>query len=191
MEIIKPKQKDFWPKTISALKRRGVVVIPTDTAYGLAGNFFDSKVLKKLFLIKNRPKNKRVALVASSLKQVNKFFRLNTDELALAKKYWPGPLTIILPLKKNRKRIGVRVPKLKIAREICRRFGKPLTATSANISGGQECYDIQEVIKQFKNRRCPPDLIIDAGRLKKVKPSTLIILKKDKIKILREGPIKL
>ncbi|MFH1366974.1 MAG: L-threonylcarbamoyladenylate synthase [Patescibacteria group bacterium] len=191
LEIIKPKTKYFWTKVISALKNQGVLVFPTDTAYGLAADFKSAAALKKIHLIKNRPKNKKIALVASSLPQVKKFFRLNAKELFLARKYWPGPLTLILPLKNKKIKLGVRVPKQNLARQICARFGKPITATSANLAGGKECYNIKDVLRNFSRRKYQPDLIIDAGRLKKVKPSTLVILKNNKIKIIRQGPIKL
>lgn len=176
---------------MSALKKGEIIVFPTDTAYGLAGDFFKKAVLKKIYLIKNRPKNKKISLVAASLNQVKIFFYLSYEAERLARKYWPGPLTIILPLKKNRKLTGVRVPRQELARQISRHFKKPLTATSANLSGERECYDIQSVIRQFQNKKYQPDLIIDAGRLKKVKPSTLVMIENNKIRILREGPLKL
>lgn len=168
-----------------------MIVFPTDTAYGLGADFQAPAAFKKIYLIKNRPKNKKVALVAASLKQVKKFFRLNKKELSLAKKYWPGPLTIILPLRNKKLKLGVRVPKNSLAREICKRFGKPITATSANLAGEKECYQIKDVIKQFSRKKCRPDLIIDAGLLKKVKPSTLVKLENNEIKIIRQGTIKL
>ena len=191
MEIIKPKTKNFWPKVISVLKNHGAIVFPTDTAYGLGADFLAAKAIKRIYLIKNRPKNKKIALVAASINQVKKFFCLKTEELSLAKKYWPGPLTIILPLKNNKIKLGVRVPKLALAREICERFGQPITATSANIAGKNDCYNLKDVLKQFSRQKYPPDLIIDAGRLKKIKPSTLVMFEKNKIKIIRPGPVKL
>ncbi len=185
------KNKIDWRKIISILKNKGVIAYPTDTAYGLAADYFSSQALKKIFQIKKRPKEKKVALIAADIKQVKKYFSLNKTENSLAKKYWPGPLTLILKLKKGNKKVGVRVPDSEIAREIARRFKKPITATSANISTHPNCYAYKSVLNQFKNKKLKPDLIINAGTIKKVKPSTIILCQKNKIKIIRKGPIKL
>lgn len=190
MEII-PAKKIIWPKVIKALKKGEVIIFPTDTAYGLAADFFSAGAMKKVFLIKERPEEKKVTLITADLKQAQKYFSLNKKELALAKKHWPGPLTLILSLKNSRKKIGVRMPASKIAREIARRFKKPITATSANLSGRANCYSTSCVISQFKNKKNQPALLIDAGRLKKIKPSTVAEVKGEKIKIYREGPVKL
>lgn len=188
-EILKNKIR--WQKIVKILKRGGVIVFPTDTAYGLAADYFSPRALKKVFEIKQRLKEKKVALIASNLKQVKKYFCLNTKELTLAKKYWPGPLTLILRLKNRRKKIGVRVPDSKIARALAGHFKKPVTATSANLSGRPDCYSARAVKNQFKGKKTKPDLIINAGRLKKIKPSTIALVEKNKIKIIRQGPIKL
>jgi len=191
LEIIKRKAKNFWPKVIAVLKNKGVIVFPTDTAYGLGADFLSNRAINNIYRIKNRPKSKKIGLVAASLKQIKKFFRLNPKELSLAKKHWPGPLTIILPLKNKKIKLGVRVPRLALARQICGRYGRPLTATSANIAGENESYAPSEVLKQFRRRKYQPDLLIDAGRLKKEKPSTLIVCKNNQIKTIRPGPIKI
>jgi len=190
MKVIKSNNIN-WPEINNTLKNNGVIAFPTDTAYGLAADYFSDKALKKVFQIKKRPFSKKIALIASNLNQVKKYFYLNKKELFLSKKYWPGPLTLILKLKNKKDKVGVRVPDSKIACKISENFKKPITATSANLSGRPNPYSADEVVNQFKNKKLQPDLIIDAGRLKKIKPSTVAEIINNKIKIIREGPINL
>jgi len=185
------EKKINWSELIKILKNDGIVVYPTDTAYGLAANYSSPRALKKIFHLKKRPRSKKIALIAASLLQVKKFFSLSEKELSLAKKYWPGPLTMILKLKGKNLSVGVRVPDNKIARQIAQKFTRPITATSANISGKGNCYSVGCVLRQFKNGQIQPDLIIDAGRLKRRKVSTLIKVSGNKIKVIRKGPIKI
>lgn len=208
MKIIKPNKSNI-KQAVQVLKRGGVIVYPTDTAYALGGRFNSKKVTKLILDIKKR-RDEKFTIIASSLYQVKKFFKLNSLEIKLAKKYWPGPLSIVVSVK-----FAVRVPKNKIARDICRQVGTPLIATSANITGTKTQYNSKEIIKQFNNKKNPrldsrlsespastqrgenakrtarqePELIIDAGKLKKTKTSTIVKVKSGKIKILRKGGI--
>ncbi|MFA6322605.1 MAG: L-threonylcarbamoyladenylate synthase [Candidatus Buchananbacteria bacterium] len=169
---------------IKTLKKHGVIVYPTDTAYALGGIFNSRKVIKKILGIKNR-QDQKFTLIASSQNQVEKFFKLNRLEKKIVKKYWPGPLSLVVSEK-----FAVRVPKNKIAQTLARRVGQPLIATSANLTGQPTPYNDQVVIKEFKNKKNQPDLILSAGRLKNIKTSTIIKVSEDKVKILRLGAIK-
>lgn len=180
MEIVKSNSAGI-KKAVVILKRGGVVVFPTDTAYGLGGVYNSKKVVNKILNIKKR-QDKKFTLVASSLAQVEKNFRLNSAQKKLAKKFWPGPLSIVVS-----KNFAVRVPTKKIARDLARQVGQPLIATSANISGRATLYDSQKIIEQFKNKKNQPDLIIDAGKLPPKKVSTVVQISNDKIKVLRPG----
>lgn len=90
--------------------------------------------------------------------------------------------------------IGIRMPNNLIALELLKKFSEPITTTSANpsahLSGGRDSYSAQDVIKQFCKKKYQPDLIIDAGVLPKRKPSTMISIKDEKIRLIRKGPIK-
>lgn len=122
----------------------------------------------------------------------------------LSRAFLPGPLSIALPLKSDNPALkaispenflGLRQPANGFALELVKKFGKPITATSANpsalLSKGYDSYSAEDVISQFKNKKHKPDLIIDAGRLKKNKPSTFIRIRGGKIELLRKGPIAL
>tara|TARA_Y100000310_G_scaffold324729_1_gene386983 strand:- start:494 stop:1105 length:612 start_codon:yes stop_codon:yes gene_type:complete len=199
MEIVK-SDKIGIKKSVMILKRGGVIVYPTDTAYGLGGIYNSKQVISKILKIKRR-KDKKFTIIAASTSQVQKYFKLNSIEKKLAKKYWPGPLSIVIS-----DDYAVRVPKNDVARSLARRVGKPLIATSANISGKATLYDNQKIIKQFTNKKNPrldsiasrrsgrqawqePDLILDAGKLKKNKTSTIVKVLDQEIKIIRSGSI--
>lgn len=180
MRIVKANQAGIV-KAVAVLKAGGVVAYPTDTAYGLGGIFNLAEVQTRILKIKKRTDRKFV-LVAYNFYQVEKFFELNPLAKKLAKKYWPGPLSIVVD-----KNFSIRVSANAVARRLCRLTGAPLISTSANISGQPSAYSIQEIKKQFRNQRYQPDLIIDAGTLKKTLPSTVVKVTKNKIQIVRQG----
>src|SRR3989344_2524856 len=182
MLVVKPN-KIGVQQAVKVLRRGGVIVYPTDTAYALGGIFNLSEVTQEILKIKKR-RDQKFTLVSSSLYQVQKFFKLNSLEKKLAKKYWPGPLSIVVT-----KRFAVRVPKNKIAQQLARSVGKPLIATSANITGQKTLYNSKEIIEQFENKKSRPTLILDSGRLPKIKTSTIVKVGKKKIDILRSGSI--
>ena len=184
MIIVKPNKTGIQ-QAVEILKSGGVIVYPTDTAYALGGKFNSKKVINKVLQIKER-RDEKFTIIASSLNQVRRFFKLNFVAKKLAKKYWPGPLSIVVS-----NCYAVRVPKNKISQSLSQKAGFPLIATSANISGAKTPYQVQEILRQFVNKKNQPDLILDSGRLPRVNPSTLIKAENGKIKILRRGPIDL
>ena len=185
-------------KAVLILRKGGVVAAPTETSYGLIADAMLSRAVKKIFLIKGRSKMKPLPLIAASSAMVKKFFFLNKRESGLAKKYWPGPLTILLKPKKKfpralalgRKKLAVRVSSSRIAAEISARLGRPITSTSANLSGRNELYSATAVAAEFKNKSVKLDMILDGGKLSRRKPSTIIEVQNGRIIVLRQGPIK-
>lgn len=166
-------------EAINALKRGQVIVYPTDTAYALGGIFNSQAVVKKILKIKKRT-NSKFTLVASSMSQVENFFKPGRLLKKTAKQFWPGPYSIVVsPI------YAVRVPGNKIARRLSRAVGRPLIATSANISSQPALYSAQEVFEEFKRQKNQPDLIIDAGKLPNKKPSTIVMVRNGKIVTLR------
>lgn len=189
--------KNDISRAVKILKNRGVIAAPTETAYGLIADAINAQAVKKIFLIKGRERRKPLPLIAASLEMVKKFFFLNKREAALAAKYWPGPLTILLKPKKKfpralasgRRKLAVRVSSSAIVRKISASVGNPVTATSANKSGSKECYSAFCVEQSFGNIKKAPDMILDGGVLARVLPSTIIEVSEDKVKVLRQGPI--
>ncbi len=176
------------------LRLGGAVVIPTDTAYALAVDARNAAAVQQVKALKRRAANKPIALLAADLAHVRKFFFLAPVEQRLAKRYWPGPLTILLRPRAHRLahrsltptgRIGVRVPRSAVARRLCRLVGAPLTATSANRSGARACYTVVDV-RRLLGTTVP---IVPARRLHRRPVSTVVAVTRGQLVVIRPGPI--
>ncbi len=182
--------KEIAEKAAECLKEGRLIVFPTETCYGLGADATNEKAVKKIAKIKEQPEQKEISVIVSSLNQIEKYAELDNNAKKIAEKFFPSPLTLVVAKKKNRLNwlakgtIAFRIPSNEIALGICRMLGKPVTATSANIHGKKEIYDSEEAIKYFSGK---VDLIIDAGKLKEEKPSTLFDVQNKKV--LREGKI--
>ncbi len=204
MNIIKINPANPDPKVIEKAARvilkGGSVVLPTDTAYGLAVNALDRKAVKKLFRIKTRAKNKPLPVAVLEIKQAQKLAFFDSRALSLAKEFWPSALTLVLRKKEvvpkevtgYEETIGLRIPDSRVCLTLADRAQVPYTITSANISGGEIPYSVLEVVRQFENRKWQPDLILDGGTLVKIKPSTVVDLSEEgEIKVLRQGEVEI
>jgi L-threonylcarbamoyladenylate synthase len=117
--------------------------------------------------------------------------------MKLLKQYWPGSLTVILPKKNSvstlvaggHRTVAVRWPKHKFVVGLLKILDSPIVSTSANLSGQSSSSSASEVIRQFRGRRVQPDLVIDAGRLPDISPSTIIKFTGQRIIILRQGSL--
>lgn len=184
---------------VQVFKQGKVVVFPTDTSYGLAVDATNEKAVERLYGVKGRDFNKPVSVVAPSKEYAEKMVAWSDYSEKLAKRFWPGALTLILPLQADagvsRKvtagldSIGLRLPDNKIALDLVKTLNKPITATSANPSGGYDCYSVKDVLNQFENKENKPDIIINTGRLDRTKPSTLVKVENDRFEVLRQGPV--
>lgn len=204
MKIIKANPQGI-KEAVKILKKFGVIVYPTETSYGLGADPFSKKAVKKVFQIKKRKFSKALTVVVADLKMAKKYAQFDKVSLKLAQKHWPGPLTIILNQKTQKKDkqiisdltrkgtpdFGIRVPGNQFSRTLIKKFGKPLTSTSANISGQKECYNVREIKKQFGKNKFKPDLVLNTGSLPHRPVSTVVSVLDNKIKVLRKGPIKI
>ncbi len=200
--IIKPDKKGI-KLAVQYLKAGKSVVYPTDTSYGLGVDATNIRALERLYKIKQRKFGTPIHIVVPSVAFAKKVTKWNELTDKLVKKFWPGPLTLVLELKNKRQRawtilsggsgaIGLRIPDNKVAMKLAKFLNRPVTTTSANPPnslGGHDSYSVEDVVKQFKKKRYQPDLILDAGRLLKKKPSTFVKIVGNKMKILRRGPI--
>lgn len=175
----------------------GVVIYPTDTAYGLAVDALNEKAIGKLFILKQRVQ-KPLPVIIDSEKTLKTIAEVTPAEKKLMKKYWPGALTIIFKKKKQiapfltlgLPTIGIRIPDNKVCKELVKACGRPLTSTSANISGKGACYTPECVERMFNDSEMQPDLLLDADELPEVPVSTVAQVVDDKIKIIRQGSVK-
>lgn len=197
LKISAKSLKEIIKETARLIKQGGVVIFPTDTVYGLLADAKNKKAVKKVFEIKKRKETKAIPVFVKDIKMAKSLAKIDKEQECFLKKVWPGKITMILKAKKNcglakelfgdEKTLGLRKPNHKLVNELLEKINKPLTGTSANISGKPASTKIKKVLKQFQKQKAQPDLIIDRGNLPKSRVSTVIILTKDKIKILRKG----
>ncbi|MGC9017404.1 MAG: L-threonylcarbamoyladenylate synthase [Caldimicrobium sp.] len=190
-----PREFDDFLKEIALLLKKGKVgAIPTETFYGLAANPFSEEALNRLFYLKRRPSDKPILLLLGRLEDLSKVCaRVPSLALKLIKAFWPGPLTLVLPAKKDlsplltagTKTIGVRLSSCELTRRIAKAFGGPITGTSANLSGNPPCRTAEEVLQQIPEI----DFVVDSGETKGDKPSTVIEVLDKEVKLIREGAI--
>ena len=174
-----------------------VLGMPTDTFYGLAADPFNLRAVDRVYEIKSRLRHKPLSLLIESVDQAEELTRPLPEEFyKLARRFWPGPLTIIvraasrLPLKvtANTGNVALRVPAAKIPLEVIRTAGIPITATSANLSGAAECTTAVQVRDQLRDRI---SIILDGGTSPREVASTIVDLTDDDARwsILREGAV--
>lgn len=188
-----PEEKEI-KEAAQVLREGRLVAFPTDTLYGLGANATDPRAIEAVFSVKSRPKDKPLIVLAQDFSMVEQLVE-GIDALAweLMNYFWPGPLTLIffasprLPntLTGNTKRLGVRVPDSTITQALLKATSFPLTATSANRSGGKDPVDAKIVWRELAGSI---DLILDGGPLKGV-PSTLLDLTLRPPQVLRQGAI--
>lgn len=171
----------------------GIVAFPTDTVYGLAAHLERPLAIQQLFVAKRRPPEKAIPLLladASDLSLVAK--DVGEDALALARHFWPGALTIVVPRRVSvdgaPDTVGVRVPALDLARALIRAAGGALAVTSANVSGGDNTTTAEEVAAQLGGR---VDAILDGGPSPGGVASTVVDATARPVRVLRLGGIPL
>ena len=193
--IVSSASLDVIQQALEILNPGGLVAFPTDTVYGVGCLAFDGKAVESIYAAKDRPIEKAIPVLIGDESDLEKV-GLNIPDAAhkLASRFWPGPLTILIPKKPNlpesvsaTETVGVRIPDHEVARALLRAAG-PMAVTSANISGQASPSTAEEVFAQL-NGRIP--LIIDGGKTPGGVPSTLVDCTDKEIKILREGPITL
>jgi len=184
----------IYDEIVSLLRSGGIIAFPTDTAYGLGADPFNTAAIDRIFQIKGRPETKPILLLVSSVEMAESVTEPAGVFHNLAERFWPGPLTMILPAAKSvplkvtagTQKIGVRWPAAAFATRLVERFGYPITATSANRSGLPAAITAEEVREQLDES---VDALIDGGSLPSRGGSTVIDLTLDPPLLLREGPI--
>jgi L-threonylcarbamoyladenylate synthase len=180
-------------QALRILKNGGIVAFPTDTVYGLGSLAFDNNAIESIYAAKDRPIEKAIPILIADLVDLEKIAD-DIPEMALqfASRFWPGPLTCIVPKKpilppavSATPTVAVRIPDHPDARALLRAAG-PMAVTSANISGQPSPSTAQEVYDQLKGRI---PLILDGGKTQGGVPSTLVDCTGHEPVILREGPI--
>lgn len=176
-------------KAVNLLLKGEVVILPTDTVYGLFGRAFDKNAGKKIYRIKGRDFVKPLQVFLSKKSDIFKYCQVNEKQKKYIDKYLPGPYTLILKLKKNQKKlfcflkdtIGIRIIKNKLLNEIIKKTG-PLAASSANFSGQPTPVKFKDINKNIVKKV----FFIKNDKFVKGKSSTVIDITGEEIKIIRK-----
>lgn len=185
-------------RAVECLESGGIVCFPTDTTYGLAVDPFNEPAVEALFGLKGRPADKPILLLVDSLAMIETVAVLPAGFDAFARRFWPGPITTILPARERLSprltagtgTIGVRWPAAVIPIGLLAAFGRPVTATSANRSGRPVAATIDEARAAFRDvEGFHIDAVIDVGPRPVTGASTLIDMTVDPPVVLREGPV--
>ena len=180
--VLKADAPGAVEQAAEALVRGEVVAFPTDTVYGVAAGHGH---IEELFKAKGRPKDKRIPILLSDRSHLETSAIVTTAARALAERFWPGPLTIVL-VAPRRGTLAFRVPASDLARRLIAASGGGLPVTSANISGKPDATTAEEVRQQLDGRIA---LILDGGKTPGGVPSTVVDCTGSEVKILREGAI--
>jgi len=184
-------------KAVEIILKGGIVAFPTETYYGLAVDPENESALRKLYAIKQRDSTKAVLVLVESSKKIYSVVAAVPEKYtSLMNKYWPGPLTLIFPAQKflsplligQGNTVAVRVSPHPIALALVRSMGKPVTATSANLSGQKPAKSAIEVKNIFGNKI---DYIIDGGETAAGLCSTLVGFKNETLTVFRDGQLDL
>lgn len=180
---------------VKTLHAGGVVAHATETCYGLAADIFQKKSLERLYALKKMPLDKPVSILVRDLEEAQRYGTFSGEALKLALKYWPGPLTIIVPrtaalpklINYGYSTVGFRVSSNKKTRQLLDAFGGPLTTTSANVHTEPQAYSVQEMLDQG----LVPDFVLDSGRIGENPPSTIVEVIGEEVRVVRQGSVKL
>ncbi len=196
MSRIVPLNSRTVPLAFQALRQGDLVVVPTDTVYGVA-SIIDEAAINRLFLAKGRPEDKPIPVLLSDPDRINRVCAsIPVAAHRIAEAFWPGPLTVVLPklpdLPANLtslETVGVRVPDHDLTRAIIRAAGGALAVTSANASGGPNPHTVQDAYKQLG---AAVALYMEDGPAQGGVPSTVVTFDgSGEPRILRDGPISL
>ena len=177
------------------LREGGLVAIPTETVYGLGANGLDEAAVAKIFIAKGRPQDNPLILHVADAIQMEDFAHdIPAEAYLLAEKFWPGPLTLILPAKDIVPRsttgglstVGIRCPDNETTREIIRLAGVPVAAPSANTSGKPSTVTAQHVLHDHEGKI---DAVVDGGHSRVGVESTIVDLTEKPARLLRPGGI--
>ncbi len=196
MLIVPQEDPESITRALAILKAGGVIVYPTDTAYGLGADATNLEAVGKVFRIKERSDGKPLPVIVGGVESAQGCVAFSADAEKLAHAYWPGALTLVLPASdtvlsdniRGAGTVGIRVPGNEWCCKLAIALGHPITSTSANTTGTSPEYSIKEVRKNLGARGELVDLWID-GRELSVGPVSTVVSMVHDTEVLREGAI--
>ncbi|MFH1789785.1 MAG: L-threonylcarbamoyladenylate synthase [bacterium] len=197
IEYLTQKQIDL---AVEKIQNGKILIFPTETSYGIGCDATNQSAVNKIFKIKKRDIGKPFPIIVNSIAKAREYLQWSDLLDKIAKKYWPGALTIVAQCRSAKPKlakgvvseqgtVAIRVTSGKFASQLCKMTNVPIVATSANISGRNEIYSIQQIKKVFSDLDFLPDAIFDAGDLPANLPSTIIAVANNKVELLRQGDV--
>jgi len=174
-------------KVVNELRKGNIVLVPTETVFGVAVIYNNEQAFQKLMELKHRPLDKHFPVCVGSVEQIQEVAVFNEE---LVNELLPNPLTLILNTNKLPKymdadSVAIRYPQDRFLNKVCKKLHSPILLTSANISGEKPIESIEEAIKIFNDKIS----VYVKGKVKIGKPSTIIKINNNKVEVLREGPL--
>ena len=196
IDVTNPDVK-ILERAANLINKGGVIVCPTDTGYAFSANALDTRAVAKVFHLKGRSYSNPIHVAVSSIAEAEKYAYVTDAARHLAARYLPGALTLVLKKKETipsmlvagLNTIGIRVPDNRIILRLAEMTGRPLTATSANISGKPGTYSVGEVTAQLGENIEQVALVLDQGPLKMRELSTIVDLDASPPQLIRQGRI--
>lgn len=176
-------------KAKNVIENGGLVVFPTETAYGIAADATNAFAVEKVYEAKDRPRSKGLTTIVDSLEKAEKFGDLSDDEKKVIDEFMPGPLTLVarksegLPPVLNEDFV-FRISSGEVASRLSE-IG-PITATSANISGESTSYSVGDISQELLDE---VDFVLDAGELQASETSSIVEINNGEVEVHREGPV--
>ncbi len=217
MKVLRLGQEDYNSiinAVVYVLEHGGMVVYPSDTVYGLGVDAANDNAVKKIFEFKGRRFGKAVSVAVDSMEMAERYVELNETAKNFYGNFLPGPYTIIskfkIPIRLQTVRrppydlkpycylssllfsenggLGIRIPDSKLIIDLVKKLRRPITATSANLSGTGPHYSVQSLLNTLsEKKKAMIDLVIDGGRLPRVAPSTVVDTTLDSVNVVRDG----
>ena len=182
-------------RAVALLREGQVIAYPTETIYGLGADVQDRKAVKRIYDLKARDYGLPISILVADLRMLRDVVNDVPDRaLLLMRKFWPGPLTILFPasqiipkgLVTNTGKVGVRISSHPVASALVEQFGRPMTTTSANLSGFPPSLSVKHVHKYFGDKL---PCIIDGGECEPSRGSTVVDMSDETMRIIRDGTI--
>ncbi|OGH66244.1 MAG: hypothetical protein A3B90_02575 [Candidatus Magasanikbacteria bacterium RIFCSPHIGHO2_02_FULL_41_13] len=196
LRLTKNNQKEIIHQAIEVLAAGGLVIYPTETCYGIGADATSQAAIDKLLSYKTKRKDKALSIALTDKTMAAKYVEINKTAKNIYDNFLPGPITVVSRgkhklaegVESSMGTQGVRIPNYQLILDLLKEYKKPITATSANASYKKTPYSIADILDNTsKKQQALLDLAIDAGRLPKRKPSTVVDTTLDNIYILREG----
>lgn len=187
-------------QAIAVLKNGGLIIYPTETCYGIGADATNQHAVDSLLTYKTKRNDRPISIAVSDKKMAARYVHINATAKNMYDNFLPGPITVVSKGKHTLAKgvessmgtQGIRIPDYPLVLKLLSQYKKPITATSANVSYKKTPYTIADILRNTtKKQQSLVGLIIDAGRLPKRKPSTVVDATLDTIAIVREGSMKL